>query len=181
VYRLSRYASVMASIALGLTIGGCGSTSPQGANPVSWVGTFCSGLGTLIVGQNQLAKTPPVDPQGAKDAMLKQVDIAQQAFTNIAHELTQLGPPAITNGKQIQNSTVGFFTNAASIVVDRRAKLAALDTNDPNFVQKSNRLFSSNLAANLKPVQGMISNRELAPAFSKAPECRRLATTAVHQ
>ncbi|MGB6226684.1 MAG: hypothetical protein WBF76_15285, partial [Pseudonocardiaceae bacterium] len=91
-------------LALSLALGGCGSAdvkpkpaTPQGANPVAWVGAFCSGLGEVIAGE-ATAKTQPT-PHGQKDELLKFADSTQQAFTNTAHKLTPLGQPAITNGK----------------------------------------------------------------------------------
>jgi hypothetical protein len=145
-----------ALLALSLALGGCGSADVkpkpatlQGANPVAWVGAFCGGLGEVIAGE-ATAKTQPT-PQGQKDELLKFADSTQQAFTNTAHKLTQLGPPAITNGKQVQDTTVGFFTNAAATVSDRRTKLAALDANDPNFAQKSTTLARSDPGATSTP------------------------------
>jgi len=68
---------------------------------------------------------------------------------------------------------VGFFTTAANAVADRRAKLAALDPNDPNSEQKkAEQLSGPDLGSQ---VQGLISNSELAPAFGKALQCQQLA------
>lgn len=40
-----------------------------------------------------------------------------------------------------------FFTTAAGTVGDQRAKLAALDAKDPNFLQKANHLAGPDLGA----------------------------------
>ena len=73
---------------------------------------------------------------------------------------------------------MGFFTTAANAVADRRAKLAALDPNDPNFEQKkADQLTGPDLGSQ---VQGLIGNNELAPAFGKAPPCQQLGATARH-
>ena len=73
---------------------------------------------------------------------------------------------------------MGFFTTAANAVADRRAKLAALDPNDPLFEQKkADQLTGPDLGSQ---VQGLISNNELAPAFSKAPQCQQLGTATGH-
>jgi hypothetical protein len=48
------------------------------------------------------------DSAGRKDALLRQADTTQQAFAATTQKLTQLGPPAITAGKQAQDSAVGF-------------------------------------------------------------------------
>jgi hypothetical protein len=179
--------AAVALLALSLALGGCGSAdvkpnpaAPQGADPVAWVGAFCGGLGEVIAGAAASAKSQPI-PQGQKDGLLRVADTTQQAFINTAHKLTQLGQPGITNGKQVQDTTVGFFTTAAAMVGDRRTKLAALDANDPNFVQKSNTLTGSDLGATATPLQALTSNKELAPAFGAAPECQRLGTTAANR
>jgi hypothetical protein len=140
---------------------------------VVWVRAFCGGLGDVTVEPSAIAKVPPT-PQGQKDVLLEFSDTAQQAFAGTAHKLTQLGPPGITDGKQVQNIAVGFFTTAAGTMGDQRAKLAALDPNDPDFLQKASQLL--NLDAATAQLQGVTSNQELMPTFLAAPECQRLAT-----
>lgn len=183
-----RLVGVVALLALGLALGGCGSVAvtpkpaaaPKGSDPVAWTGAFCGGLGDVIAAVSAIAKSPQT-PQGQKDGLLGFADAAQQAFANAAHKLTQLGPPAINDGKRVQDTAVGFFTTAAGTVGDQRAKVAALDAKDPNFEQKANHLAGPDLgaAANTQ-VQGLTSNKELAPAFGAAPECRQLGATAGH-
>lgn len=168
-------------LALAAALAGCGSANvtakpaaPHGANPVAWVGVFCAGFADVVAAQNQAAKTLPTS-QGHKDGLLKLADTTQQAFTNTAHKLTQLGPPAITNGTQAQNILLNFFTTAAAAVNDRRAKLVTLDANDPNFAQKAAQLPGPDLGAAATQMQGVATNKELAPAFGTAPECQRLS------
>ncbi|MBV9061118.1 MAG: hypothetical protein JO296_10250 [Pseudonocardiales bacterium] len=168
-------------LVLGAGLAGCGfvtvtakpTPSPQGADPVAWVGAFCMGFTEVVAAQNQAATTAPT-PQGHKDVLIKLADATQQAFTTTARKLTQLGPPAIANGKQAQDSVLGFFTTAAAAVGDRRARLAALDPNDPDFAQKAAHLPGPDLSAAASQMQTVASNKELAPAFSAAPECQRL-------
>jgi hypothetical protein len=183
---LRRGIGVVVVLGLGLALGGCGSggatakppATPEGADPVAWMGVFCQGLGQVI-DAGAAAATPLSTPQGEKDALLTLADSTQQAFTTTAQKLTQLGAPGITDGKQAQDSAVGFFTTAANAVADRRAKLAVLDPNDPNFEQKkADQLTGPDLGSQ---VQGLISNNELAPAFSKAPQCQQLGATAGHR
>jgi hypothetical protein len=133
----------------------------------------------VIAGAAATAKSQPT-PQGQK-GLLKVADSTQQAFANTAHKLTQLGQPGIPNGTQVQDTTVGFFTTAAATVGDRRTKLAALDANDPNFVQKSNSLAAADLGATGTQLQGLTSNKELAPTFGAAAEYQRLGTTAANR
>jgi hypothetical protein len=122
------------------------------------MGVFCAGLGEVIAAEAAAAK-PPSTPQDQKDALLTLADTTQQAFTQAAQKLTQLGPPRITDGKQAQDSAVGFFTTVAKTLADRRAQLAALEANDPNFAQKqAEQLAGPDLGAS---AQGLISNKEL--------------------
>ena len=181
-----RRIGVAVVLGLGLALGGCGSggatakpsATPRGADPVAWMGVFCQGLGQVIDAGAAAAK-PISTPQGEKDALLTLADSTQQAFTTTARKLTQLGAPGITDGKQAQDSAVGFFTTAANAVADRRAKLAGLDPNDPNFEQKkADQLTGPDLGSQ---VQGLLSNNDLAPAFSKAPQCQQLGATAGHR
>lgn len=183
-----RPVGVVALLALGLALGGCGSAAvtpkpaaaPKGSDPVAWTGAFCGGLGDVITAVSAIAKSPPT-PQGQKDGLLQFADSAQQAFANTADKLTQLGPPAITDGKQVQSTAVGFFTTAAGTVGGQRAKLAALDPKDPNFMQKANNLAGPDLgSATNAQVQGLTSNKDLAPAFNAAPACRQLGANAGH-
>ncbi|MGH3780789.1 MAG: hypothetical protein ACRDRO_09240 [Pseudonocardiaceae bacterium] len=181
-----RRVGVVGLLSLGLALGGCGSADvkstpvvPQGADPVAWVGSFCGGLGNVIAGASAIPKSPP-SPQDQKDGLLKFADVTQQAFSDTARKLTQLGQPAITDGKQVQATVVGFFTTAAATVGNQRAKLAALDAKDPDFVQKANNLAAPDLSTAGTQMQGLTSNKELAPAFGKAPECQRLGAAATH-
>ena len=168
-------------LALGAALAACASghitatptPAPRGANPVAWVGVFCAGFAEVIAAQKQAATTPPT-PQDHKDELLQLADSTQQAFTNTAHKLTQLGPPAITNGTQAQDTLLSFFTTAAAAVSDRRAKLAALDPHDPNFAQKAAHLPGPDLSAAASQMQSVASNQELAPAFGAAPQCQGL-------
>jgi hypothetical protein len=145
-----------------------------GADPVIWTGVFCGGLADVIDGVSAISNADPT-PQGQKDELLKFSDMAQQAFANTAQKLTQLGPPGITDGKQVQDTAVSFFTTAAATVADQRAKLAALDANDPDFVQEASNLAGPDLSGANAQMQGLTSNQELVPAFIAAPECQRLA------
>lgn len=181
-----RRVGVVSLLALGLALSGCASSDAkpkpsalQGVDPVAWVGLFCGGLGDVIAGASTIPKTPPT-PQGQKDGLLNLADVTQQAFSNTAQKLTQLGQPRITNGKQVQATAVGFFTTAAATVGSQRAKVAALDVKDPNFSQKANSLASPDLSAAGTQIQGLTSNKDLAPAFAKAPECQQLGAGAAH-
>ncbi|MBA2472840.1 MAG: hypothetical protein H0V41_11625 [Pseudonocardiales bacterium] len=181
-----RRVGVVGLLALGLALGGCGSADvkakpavPRGADPVAWVGLFCGGLGDVIAGASSIPKSPPT-PQGQKDGLLNLADITQQAFSNTAQKLTQLGPPGITDGKRVQDTAVGFFTTAAATVGSQRVKVAGLDVKDPDFAQKANTLAAPDLGPAGTQMQGLTSNQELAPAFGKAPECQRLGATAAH-
>jgi hypothetical protein len=181
----------MASLALGLTLGGCGSgavdakpstpPAPQGANPIAWMGVFCGGFADVVARNAELAKAQPSTPQKQKDALLTLADTTQQAFTNTANKLIQLGQPAVANGKETQDSAVSFFTTTAAMVGDQRAKLAAIDTNDPDFEQKANQLASTNgNTSAASQLQKATSNGDLMAAFGKTPECQQLLTTATH-
>lgn len=172
---------------LGVMLGGCGSagvtakpSAPQRADPVAWVGAFCGGLEEVVAEETQAAKTQAL-PQGQKDGLLKLADTTQQAFADTAKKLTRLGPPGINDGKRAQDSAVDFFTTAAAAIGDRRAKLAALDPNDPNFAQKANQLPGPDLGATATRVQELATNADLAAAFGAAPECQRLGASAAHQ
>jgi hypothetical protein len=176
-------------LSLGLALTGCGSDSgsneakskpavpAKGADPVAWTGAFCSGLSEVIGGVSAIAKSQGT-PQGQKDGLLEFSDIAQRAFTNTAQKLEQLGPPRITDGTRLQDTAVSFFRTAAGTVGDQRAKLAALDAKDPEFVQKASHLAGPDLSGASAQMQGLTSNQELAPAFRAAPECQRLTADA---
>jgi hypothetical protein len=181
-----RYVGVIILLAFGLALASCSSASvnakpstspvPQGANPVTWVGALCGGLGDVVAGV-EVMKTEPPTPQGRKDGLLKVADTTQQAFTNTANKLIQLGPPAITNGNQAQNDATSFFTTTAAAVGDQRAKIAALDTNNPNFAQEADQLSTIGGNATATQLQKLTTNSELMPAFGRAPECQRLLAT----
>jgi hypothetical protein len=143
------------------------------------VGTFCGGLGDVVAGVSAVSKAQPT-PQGQKDGLLEFSDIAQRAFANTAQKLTQLGPPRVTDGKRVQDTAVGFFTTAAGTVGAQRTQLTALDAKDPNFLQKASHLAGPDLGAASTQMQGLTSNKELAPAFGAAPECQRLSAGAGH-
>jgi hypothetical protein len=187
---LRRHVSTGVLIALGVTLGGCGSgnstakpatTQLPGANPVAWVDVYCSGLAAVVDAQAQAAKMPST-AEGHKEGLLMVADTTEQAFANAAQRLTQLGPPAITNGTRAQQTMVGFFTTAAAAVGDRRAKLATLDANDPDFSHKADhQLAGPDLSTAATQMQELTTNKELASAFSTAPQCERLRATAAHQ
>jgi len=169
-----------------LALAGCGSGSgdakpaaaaSQGSDPVAWTGAFCGGLGDVISGVSAIAKSD-TSPQGQKNGLLEFSDIAQRAFTNTAQKLEKLGPPRITDGKQVQATAVSFFTTAAGTVGEQRAKLAALDAKDPGFVDKASHLAGPDLSGASTQMQGLTSNPQLAPAFRTAPECKQLAAAA---
>ncbi len=179
-----RCAGAVAVLALGLALTGCGGSAnvapkppaaPPGSDPVAWAGAFCGGLGEVIGGVSAMAKAQPT-PQGQKDGLLEFSDIAQRAFAGTAQKLQQLGAPRINDGKQIQDTAVGFFSNAAQTVGAQRTKLAGLDANDPDFVNKASHLAGPDLGAASTQMQQLTSNKELAPAFRTAPQCQQLSS-----
>jgi hypothetical protein len=180
-------AGVAASVLLTPVLAGCGSGSgaaksppaaaAQGSDPVAWTGAFCGGLGDVISGVSAIAKSDTT-PQGQKNGLLEFSDIAQRAFTNTAQKLEKLGPPRVADGKHVQETAVRFFTTAAGTVGDQRAKLAELDAQDPDFVNKASHLAGPDLSGASAQMQGLTSNPQLAPAFRTAPECKQLATAA---
>ncbi len=179
----------VAVTALGLALTGCGGSAnvapkppaaPPSSDPVAWAGTFCGGLGEVISGVSAIAKAQPT-PQGQKDGLLEFSDIAQRAFANTAQKLQQLGPPRITDGKQVQDTAVGFFNNASQTVGAQRTKLAELDANDPDFVNKASHLAGPDLGAASTQMHELTSNKELAPGFRTAPQCQQLSATAGHR
>jgi hypothetical protein len=149
----------------------------QESDPQLWAGVFCSGLADVINGVSVIANSDSA-PQSQKDGLLAFSDLAQHAFTTTALKLQQLGPPKITNGKTIQDAAVSFFATAAHTVTDQRSKLAALDANDPDFAQKASNLAGPDLGMASAEMQSVITNQELAAAFSTAPECQRLSAAA---
>ncbi|MGA9309439.1 MAG: hypothetical protein WBV74_03605 [Pseudonocardiaceae bacterium] len=182
--------SAAAAVALGLALTACGGSAnvapkppaaPQGSDPAAWAGAFCGGLGDVIGGVSAMAKAQPT-PQGQKDGLLEFSDIAQRAFASTAQKLQQLGPPRITDGKQVQDTAVTFFSNASQTVGVQRTKLAGLDANDPDFVNKASHLAGPDLGAASTQMQQLTSNKELAPAFRTAPQCQQLSSaTAGHR
>ena len=66
---------------------------------------------------------------------------------------------------------MGFFTTAAGTIGDQRARLAALDAKDPDFVQKASHLAGPDLDGASSQMRQLTSNKELAPAFAAAPAC----------
>src|SRR5262249_21917464 len=105
-------------------------------------------------------------------------DIVQKAFTTTAQRLEQLGPPKITDGQKAQDAAVGYFHTTAGTVTQQRAKLAALDANDPEFAKNAANLAGPDLGSASAQMQGLTANKELAPAFSNAPECKHLSDAA---
>ncbi|MGH3900447.1 MAG: hypothetical protein ACRDTA_19820 [Pseudonocardiaceae bacterium] len=170
-----------------LVLAGCGSgdatgtanptpAAPQGADPVAWVGAFCGGLSGVVTGAAALGKAQAT-PQDQKEGLLAFADSSQRAMADTARNLEQVGSPAITDGKRVHDTVVGFFKTAADSVAGQRAKLAELDPNDPEFVQKLSRLAGPDLGAASAQVQQLTSNPELMPAFRASPECQRLGTS----
>jgi hypothetical protein len=98
-------------------------------------------------------------------------DTVQQEFAKVAHQLTELGPPAIIDGTRVQNTMVDFSPPRPqwlAIGVQR----AALDANDPDIAQKSDQqLFGPDLSVAATQMQGLTSNHDLASAFNTAPQC----------
>ncbi|HET9257232.1 MAG TPA: hypothetical protein VFO16_18815 [Pseudonocardiaceae bacterium] len=174
-------------LSLGLAVTGCGSgakpeTTPgavalQGSDPVAWAGAFCTGLGDVLGGLATAAQSGS-SPQSQKDGVLAFSDVMQKAFTSTAQKLEQLGPPKITDGQKAQDAAVGYFHTAAGTVSEQRAKLAALDVNDPDFTKKAATLTGPDLSAASAQMQGLTTNKDLAPAFSNAPECKHLGDVA---
>lgn len=187
LFRLGVSAGVLMS--LGLVVTGCGSgsssgpdarssaTALPGSDPVAWTGALCTGLGDVISAVVATAQSAP-SPQSQKDGRLAFFDSAQRAFTNTAQKLETLGPPKITDGKKVQEAAVGFFHTAAGTVGDQRAKLAALDPKDPDFVKKADSLTGPDLSSASAQMQDLATNKDLAPAFSTAPACQRLSNAA---
>jgi hypothetical protein len=152
--------------------------SVQGPDPVVWLSALCGGFNEGFTAAPAIGDQLTL--QGVKDESLHFLDTEQQAFTNTAHKLQQLGAPGVTGGTQVQDAVVEFLTNQATAFGDSRAKLAVLDVNDPDFVQKANQLLDvgRDMAATQPPE--VSDNHELSPEFLAVPECAKLAATMGH-
>ena len=74
-----------------------------------------------------------------------------------------------------------FFTNASQTVGVQRTKLAGLDANDPDFVNKASHLAGPDLGAASTQMQQLTSNKEGARVRT-APQCQQLSSaTAGHR
>ncbi|MGH3975539.1 MAG: hypothetical protein ACRDS9_19740, partial [Pseudonocardiaceae bacterium] len=113
-------------------------------------------------------------PQGKKDWLLAFADSSQRALVDAARRLEQVGPPRITDGKQVHDTAVKYFTSAAESIAGQRAKLAELDPNDPGFGEKLSGIAGPDLGETHAQLQQLSSNQELAIAFRASPECQRL-------
>lgn len=185
----SRRRSGVVILTLFLALAGCGSgdaegtgeangpgaAQPAGSDPVAWVGAFCSSSSGVVAGAAALGKAEET-PQGQKDGLLAFADSSQAAMADTARRLEQLGPPRITDGTPLHDTAVKFFKSAADSVAGQRAKLAALDPNDPAFMENLSRLAGPDLGALGSQLQQLTTNPELAPAFNASPECRQLRT-----
>ena len=80
----------------------------------------------------------------------------------------------VAMGKQCRSSPLRLRRSG------HRAKLAALDVNDPSCTQKANQLASSGSDTAATQLQKVTSNGELMAAFGKAAECRGLFGIATH-
>ncbi len=184
----SRRRPAVVVLALVLALAGCGSgdakdsgdaakpAPPRGSDPVAWVGAFCGGLSGVISGAAAIGQAQAT-PQGQKDGLLAFADSSQRAMADTARNLEQVGSPGINDGKRIHDNVVSFFRTAADSIAGQRSKLAELDPNDPEFVQKLSSLSGPDLGAASAQVQQLTSNQELMPAFQAAPECQRLGTS----
>lgn len=148
--------------------------SPSISDPAVWVGAFCSGLNVVIGGAADLGEAQAT-PQGQKEALLAFADRSERSMADTAHLLEQLGPPLITDGKRIHDTVVSFFSSSAESIADQRVKIAELDPNDPEFVQKLSRLTGPDLGAASAEVEQLTSNQELLPAFRASSQCQYLA------
>ncbi|MGH3781217.1 MAG: hypothetical protein ACRDR6_29265 [Pseudonocardiaceae bacterium] len=71
---------------------------------------------------------------------------------------------------------MAFLTTAAGKVGDQRAQFAALDANDPDFLQKANQSLNSLDLGYPAQLPGATNSQELVRAFLAASECQRLQT-----
>lgn len=157
----------------------------QGANPAFWVNTFCAGLNEENAASSALEQSPQSQPtaQDLRNELLQFLDTVQQGAAITANKLTQLGPPGVTGGKQVQDIAVEFFTTIARTYGDHRAKLAALDADDPDLAQKASQLIPgpADLHVTNTQLEKVTNNQELLLAFFAEPECQRLATPPTHR
>lgn len=149
----------------------------QGSNSAVWVSTFCGGLNDENAATSAFSQSL-LTAQNTRNELLQFLDTVQQSLASTAHKLTQLGPPGVAGGQQVQDNAVGFFTTTASTFSDHRAKIAALDVTDPDLVQKATQLMTGppDLSAIGTQLDEVTNNQELAPSFFAAPDCQRLAT-----
>ncbi len=180
----SRRRSGVVISALVLALAGCSSgdaqdsgdatpAPPKGSDPVAWVGAFCGGLSGVITGAAAIGQAEAT-PEGQKNGLLAFADSSQRAMADTARNLEEVGSPGINDGERIHDTVVIFFKTAADSVAGQRDKLAELDPNDPEFVQKLSQLSGPDLGAASAQVQQLTSNQELVPAFRASPECQQL-------
>lgn len=163
-------------LTLGMALAGCGSGDSQ-SEPTAWVGAFCGGIGDVLRSASALSQKQPT-PEAEKENLLRFADNAQQAMSNTAGKLGELGPPKIPNGQQVHDTAVNFFNSTAKSVADQRSALDKLDAAAPDFRAKMAQITRPDLQATGQQAAMLIGNRDLSPAFKSAPECKQLGALA---
>ncbi|GGP36086.1 hypothetical protein [Saccharothrix coeruleofusca] len=152
-------------------------TSAATADPVTWAGAFCDGMGVMAQGmvemlQALLAGGNATDPAAQKAALLQFSEKSGTALTAASEELARIGAPS-PETRALHDELVGYFGQAGKGLTDANRELAGLDPNDPQFSAKLEQLGGeagdpTTLRQQVEKIQG---DPVLGAAFKQAPQC----------
>jgi hypothetical protein len=174
--------------ALALAIGvvalaACGSSSPSGVSPSSWVETVCGAVGPFE--QDVVSRSSALDVATFKNAAQSKIalehflEAVQADATSAVRKLRSAGAPDVANGKAIDAAVVGAFTRVQDTMRSAVAQAHTLPTSSPAALRSSARALGIEVRSSLSSFPSLSSSALRSPqidqAAAKEPACRNIA------
>ncbi|MFJ5987470.1 hypothetical protein [Lentzea sp. NPDC092896] len=189
----ARLSIAAACAGLTLAVTGCGTTAAPSAqstaptttttttpaaDPVKWVGAFCSGTTPVLTGAIELITVVAANaenPPAIKEGMLKLLETGGKAMADTEKKLKEVGAPGPEN-QAMHDELVKMFGDGAKEYVTVREQISKIDATAPDFMTQVEKVGGD--AADPSKLSDQIKKLDADPKFkdavAKAPECTEM-------
>ena len=166
--------------------GGPSSASSQQTPQVSqagvqWMGGFCGSMMKFISATKSAQSPKSQDPAAIQQAVSDRLGSIASGAKTLLTDLEKIEPSPIKGGDKLVSNAADSYSQMLASAKKAKSTVESAPSSDKQAVMQAVKTASSEFKkASQKggPFQQLQSNKKLAQAFQKAPQCKQLAQAA---
>lgn len=158
--------------------------APQaGKAGVEWIGGFCGSMQKFVSSYKSASPPKSQDPAAIQQATSEQLDSIASGAKTVLTDLDQMEPSPIKGGDMLVSDAADSYSQILASAKKAKSTVDSAPSSDKQAVMQAVKSASKEFkqASQKNPLQQLKSNKKLAQAFRKAPECKKLAQAAQPQ